>query len=275
VIRRLNIVLLWLASACYAVMFIQFGLRQTLGQDSHAYWAAVQGGPLYEGRPTELDAYLYSPLFAQLITPLGWLPWHAFQGVWLLLGISATAWLVKPLPRHFAVPAFLFCVPDLVIGNIYIFLALMVALGSRHPSAWLFGVLTKVTPGVGLVRVLTQRDWRALARAAAVLVALVATSAALAPDDWLEWSRLLLDSRGSPDPTFIPRCVLAVALAAGTARRSPAWLAVAVGLATPVPNLIAYLIPLMAIPRLRQEERRQSSAPLPSGVPRAQPSGQR
>lgn len=263
-IRRLNIGLLWLTSIGFAGIFVRLGAQETFGQDSHAYWLALQGGDLYGAGPTELDAYLYSPLFAQVLTPLGLLPWPAFQGIWLAVGIAATVWLVKPLPMRWAVPAALTASTDLIIGNIYIFLAVMIALAPRSPVVWIFGILTKVTPGLGLLWMLARREFRAVVLTGAVMVALIAVSWTLAPDDWADWVELLTTSK-SGDPTLVPRSVLAVGIAIWAARRHPAWLAVAVTLATPVFNAAACFVPLLAIPRLleaaRQGRLEQSGTP--------------
>ena len=253
-IRRFNVVLLWIASLGLASVFMKLGTQGTFGQDSHAYWLALQGGELYRAGPTELDAYLYSPLFTQLLTPLGLLPWPAFQGVWLAAGIAATVWLVKPLPLKWAVPVALVATTDLVIGNIYIFLAVMIALSPRSPVVWIFGILTKVTPGVGLLWVLARREYSSVLRATGLLVVVTAGSWALAPGDWADWIELLTSTE-SGDPTFLLRCVVAIGIVFWAAHRHPAWLAVAVTVATPVFNAAACLVPLLAIPRLTEAAR--------------------
>lgn len=258
-IRRANLVLAWLGCAGLAYIFIDIGSQGTFGQDAHAYWLAMQGGELYEGRPTELDAYLYSPLFVQVLSPLGLLPWPAFHAVWLGTGVAATAWLVRPLPLRWAFPVALTATTDLVIGNIYIFLAVMVALAVRTPYVWMFGVLTKVTPGVGLIWMLARREVAAVLRVVAVTAVVVGVSWALTPDHWAEWIRLLTSS-DSGDPLFIPRCVLAAGLVVWGARRHPAWLAVAVTICTPVFNAAACFVPLLAIPRLVEAHRHELAA---------------
>lgn len=258
-IRRANLVLTWLVCAGVAYIFISIGSEGTLGQDAHAYWLAMQGGELYDGRPTELDAYLYSPLFVQVLAPLGLLPWPVFHAVWLAAGASATVWLVKPLALRWAVPAALTATTDLVIGNIYVFLAVMVALAVRTPSVWIFGVLTKVTPGVGLIWMLARRELRAVLRVVGATAAIVGVSWAVAPEQWSGWLRLLTTS-DSGDPLFVPRCLLAAGLVIWGARRHPAWLAVAVTVCTPVFNAAACFVPLLAIPRL-MEAHRSDSAP--------------
>lgn len=262
-IRQLNVVLTWLAALGFAGVFVKIGTQGTFGQDAHAYWLAMQGGALYRAGPTELDAYLYSPLFTQLLSPLGHLPWRAFQAMWLAAGLAATVWLVKPLPVRWAVPVALTATTDLVIGNIYVFLAVMVALAVRSPYVWIFGILTKVTPGVGLIWMLARREVTAVVRVVAVMLAAIGVSWALTPQDWRAWVELLTTSDGG-DPTLVPRCVLAVGLAIWGARRHPAWLAIAVTLCTPVFNAAACFVPLLAIPRLveaRQGDTSPASSP--------------
>ena len=51
-----------------------------IGWDAHAYYVAWSGG-LYEALPGSVDAYNYSPLFAQVIWPLTLLPWAVFCAV--------------------------------------------------------------------------------------------------------------------------------------------------------------------------------------------------
>ena len=252
IVQRINLalgwVLVWGVTGWLAGVFIS--MRDYWGIDCHAYWAALQGGPLYEGKPNELDAYLYSPAFAQALSPLGRLPWEVFAGAWLALGVASVLWLVRPLPPRWAVPAVLFAVPALVVGNVYIFFAVMVVLGGRYPAVWAFGVLTKVTPGVGIVWLLSRRDWRGAAIAVAVTCAVVGVSWAVTPGDWLAWLELLTSSTGG-DPTWHVRVVAAVALAVVAARPGRQWLlAVAVVLASPVLIGPAAFVPLLAIPRL-------------------------
>ena len=253
-IGKINLAFTWLASIGIALIFLRFGTQGTFGQDSHAYWLALQRDDLYLAGPTELDAYLYSPLFAQLLIPLGMLTWPAFQGIWLAAGIGATLWLVKPLPLRWAVPAALTASTDLIIGNIYVFLAVTIALAVRAPYVWIFGILTKITPGVGLIWMLARREYRAVMHVGVAVVVLIGISAAADPRAWADWIELLATSK-SGDPTFIPRCVLAVGLAIWGARRHPAWLAVAVTVATPVFSAAACFVPLLAIPRLVEGSR--------------------
>ena len=60
------------------VMCAEYGI----GWDAHAYYVAWSGG-LYEALPGSVDAYNYSPLFAQVIWPLTLLPWAVFCAVFV------------------------------------------------------------------------------------------------------------------------------------------------------------------------------------------------
>ena len=48
-------------------------------------------------------------------------------------------------------------------GNINLLIVGAVLIGFRYPWAWAFIILTKVTPGIGLLWFLTRREWRHLA----------------------------------------------------------------------------------------------------------------
>ena len=53
-------------------------------------------------------------------------------------------------------------IEDLVRGNIHVLLAVTILAGFRYPGAWSFVVLTKVTPGIGLLWFAIRREWGAL-----------------------------------------------------------------------------------------------------------------
>ena len=51
---------------------------------------------------------------------------------------------------------------ELYHGNIHLLMAAAIVLGFRYPIGWSFLLLTKVTPGVGLVWFAVRREWRPL-----------------------------------------------------------------------------------------------------------------
>ena len=65
---------------------------------------------------------------------------------------------------------------EILIGNIHLLLAAAIVLGFRWPGTWAFVLLTKVTPGVGLLWFAVRREWRSLGIALGATAAIVAVS---------------------------------------------------------------------------------------------------
>ena len=72
-------------------------------------------------------------------------------------------------------------------ANIHLLIGAAAIYGLRRPGAWALVVLTKVTPGVGLLWFVVRRDWTALRTALLVTAAIVAVSAVLSPGAWVDW----------------------------------------------------------------------------------------
>ncbi len=209
----------------------------------------------YDQAPQFQDAYLYSPVFAQLMKPLSLLPFGVFFGLWMAVEASVFAWLVAPLPKKWAVPLFLFCVPELLLGNVIALLALSAVLGMRYrrAEAWGFPLLTKVTPGgLGLAWYFARGEWRQLARAVACTLVLCAVSYLLSPGLWHDWFSFLADQgRTGHGANAMLRALLALALVVAGARNGRAWvLGPAMLVCTPVLGAVNGLAMLTAIPRL-------------------------
>ena len=85
-------------------------------------------------------------------------------------------------------------------GNVQLLMAAAIALGFRYPVAWSFVLLTKVTPGVGLVWFAARREWRHLGIALGFTGALVAVSLVLDPQLWVDWldESILKTAGGAP-----------------------------------------------------------------------------
>ncbi|MGN6633868.1 MAG: glycosyltransferase 87 family protein [Oryzihumus sp.] len=265
----LAVILIWPVAACLAWNVTHPDLAQihadgnALWMDGHAYWMAWRHPHLYGLPPRALDAYLYSPAFAQVLWPLTRLGFAVFAAVWWSAIVATFWWLLKPLPWCWRVPARVVCGFELQVGNINAFIALMVVLALRRPQVWAFALLTKVTLGVGLLWHLVRREWGSLGGAAATTTVVVTLSAAIAPDLWREWSAFLGHSLGSSaawsflDPRSLAmRLLIAAALVVWGARTDRRWvLGVAVPLATPLLGL-ATLTALAALPRLVADGRR-------------------
>jgi hypothetical protein len=238
-----------------------FQLTSTTGApvDVHAYWVADPGN-LYPpaDSPLHQDAYLYSPAFELVV---GWgrhLSFEAFAAIWRAALLVALLWLAGP----FAVVV-LFTVPvasEINAGNIQLLAAAAIVLAFRPgrwwPATWAFILLTKVTPGVGLLWFAARRQWRALAVALGVTAAIAGVTFAVWPDRWLDWIRLLA-SGGTPEPLppyylpFWPRFAGAAAIALIGAWRGWRWpVVVGATLALPAfytisPSMLVGVLPFL------------------------------
>jgi hypothetical protein len=208
------------------------------GHDARSYWVVTLDDPYAFGLVGEESAFPYSPAFLQALTPIRWLDWTPFLLVWTIVLMAALLVMVGPL--LFA-PMLALVFIDLWGGNIHLLLALSVVAGLRRPAAWAFTLLSKVTPGIGLLWFVARGEWRSLALAVATAAGIAAVSLAVAPDIWVDWFRFLQDSTGRstvghsvPLPLWVrlPVAAVVVVVAARTDRR---WLLpVGVLLALPV-----------------------------------------
>lgn len=227
--------------------------------DLHVYWATRAGIDYVQSSPFLIGAYLYSPAFAQAIHPLALLPWPVFAGAWTALIVAAYVWLVGrwAFPILFSVAVAL----ELYLGQIDVFLAAAIVLGFRYPAAWAFPLLTKVTPGVGLLWFAVRREWRSLLIALTATVTIAAVSALIDPYAWRSWFELLRRSLVEPQSivgTFLPvplwaRLPLAAALIAWGAKTDRSW-TVPVGALIAMPVLwVNVFAMLVAVVPLRAE----------------------
>jgi hypothetical protein len=223
--------------------------------DVHYYWAANHSD-LYPLLDRGLrNGYVYSPAFEFIAAPLRALTFATYVAVWRGALFVTLAWLAGPflLPVLFWVPV----QSEINAGNIQILLALAVVLGFRWPATWSFVLLTKLTPGVGLLWFAIRREWHALAVALGATVLIAALSFALQPSAWPEWIRFLTsNAEPSVAPYYVsfwirlPFALVAVVLAALTDRK---WLLVAgVTLALPVYYVISSSLLVGVLPYVRQ-----------------------
>jgi hypothetical protein len=196
------------------------------GQEAFCYWVASLQAPYALSDWTRPVAYVYSPAFLQAIAPLTELPWPVFFGVWTALLLAAVRFLTGP--RLLAVGVLLATV-ELVGGNISLLLAAAMVVGFRWPAMWAFVLLTKVTPGIGLLWFAVRREWRSLGIALGATALIVAVSAVLMPGAWLDWFELLVSLAGRdgtwaaiPIP-FLVRLPFAIAVVVWGARTDRRW----------------------------------------------------
>jgi hypothetical protein len=230
--------------------------------DLHAYWATRFGFSYTASDPYTIGAYLYSPVFAQLLTPLTAMSFPLFAGIWTLVLVVTYVWLTGrwATPLIFSIAVGL----ELYLGQIDILIAAAIVVGFRYPAVWAFPLLTKVAPGVGLVWFVARKEWRKLAIALATTVAFASVSAVFSPTAWKGWFDFLISSASSSvtingDYLAIPyllRLPLAVAVIAWGARTDRYWtVPVGVVLAMPILwvnvfSLLIAVIPLRAEPGL-------------------------
>jgi hypothetical protein len=227
------------------------------GQDAHAYWLALRGVPdaPYAAPAGQYGAYLYSPAFLQTFSPMLAFAWPQFLAVWTALLLGALLVLCGPLLFALALPIAFF---EIWGGNIHLLLALAIVIGFRHPAGWAFVLLTKVTPGVGLVWFAVRHEWRHLAVAGGATVLVIGLSMAFDPHAWQGWLDLLAAQANSSSPRGaigipiglrLPVAASVVAFAAAYDRR---WL-VPVGVFLAMPVLwwgsISILIACIALER--------------------------
>lgn len=208
------------------------------GHDARAYWAAPLDDPYEPGSVGHESAYLYSPAFLVALSPLRALPWPVFLALWTAGLLAVLFWLARPL---LFLPLMLLALPEIWGGNITILLAAAVVLGFSRSSAWALPILTKVTPGVGVIWFGVRREWLKLAVAIAATVAIIAATAVLTPGLWSSWFALLSSSTGSsmvPGSVPIPlllRLPIAVGVISFAAWKGKRWmLPIGVLLAMPV-----------------------------------------
>ena len=161
------IALVWLRVFPYAPPVPDYGPMF----DARAYWTAWQGG-MYDTPWLVNGAYSYSPAFAQLIWPLTLLPWPVFAAGYTLGCIACLFWM--RVPWMIAFPG---VIDDILRGNIHVFLAASIVLAIRgFPAAWTFGIIAKVTPGIGILWHVVRGEWRNTAIALGVPFVIVAIS---------------------------------------------------------------------------------------------------
>jgi hypothetical protein len=255
----------WAGFLLLAAYLALFGIAMVgkygIGWDAHAYYVAWSGG-LYEELPETRDAYNYSPLFAQAIWPLTLLPWPVFCAVLLGAAGAGVLWLSRPLPPVLAVGMWLFCLPEILSGNVFWLLAVLTVVGFSRGSPWCVAAFTKVLLCLGPVWFLARQEWRQLAGFVAVSAALLGVSVAISPGEWVDWIDFLRDSAGdssgnvylTPLTLTFPlaaRLPLALVVAVVAARTDRRWLLpVAMLVASPVVGWGSFAL-LAAIPRLR------------------------
>ena len=262
----------WVAVIPGAVLFLVMQVvvhvsHGMIGADSHAYWAAARAPETWYTRPPEhWDAYLYSPAFAQLLWPLGQLPWRAFQAIWAMAQVGTLWWLLKPLGARRGLTLAPFFVAEILLGNLYFFYAAALVLGVRRvPGMLLLPLLTKIAPALVGLWFVVRGDWRYVRSTLLATAVVVSVSTLLAPSAWKGWLEFVVASADGNSTSggligIVLRLVLAAALVVVAGRSGRAWLlAPALLLACPLLSGFSPFGILAAIPRLVERERAECS----------------
>jgi len=209
------------------------------GQDARCYWQATLANPYLHSDWNDPIAYVYSPAFLQLVSPLTALPWQAFVAVWTAILLAAVRFLTGP--RLLAAGLlFPFTAMEVAGGNVSLLLAAAIVLGFRWPAAWSLVLLTKITPGIGLLWFAVRREWRSLAIALGATAAIAAISFVVLPDQWRSWVDVVIRNVAAgksgtwaslPVPLWI-RLPVAAALVVWGARTDRRWM-------VPVASMVA------------------------------------
>jgi hypothetical protein len=244
-----------------------FSGKLVTGQDARSYYG-LNLADLYAGRTNwnTIGAYPYSPAFAQLVYPLNLLPWPMFVAAWTALLLAAVFFLTGP---RLLLLGLVLGAMEIAGGNISLLLTVAIVAGFRYPWTWAFVILTKITPGIGLLWFALRREWRQLGIALGATAAIVAVSYLLMPGAWQDWIALLAANTGKggtwaavPIPLVI-RGPIGVALLVWGAPRNQRWVVpIAAMLALPALWYGSLSMVLGVIPLTTPEERRRAWARL-------------
>lgn len=228
------------------------------GREAFCYWVPTLADPYALADWTSPVAYVYSPAFLQGMAPLKALPWPAFLAAWTTILLLAVRWLVGPRLWPLAI---LVAAPEIAGGNVHLILAVAIVAGFRWPAAWAFVLLTKVTPGVGLLWFAVRGEWARLGIALGATAAVVVGSFAIDPSAWAGWMDVLVSSAGKTPGTWaaigIPlvlRFPVAVALVTWGARTDRRWTVAAAAMVALPALWFGGLAMLLAAVALRRAE---------------------
>lgn len=243
---------LWVAAALMLCVIFDAWLIPVMtqwpsGVDLFPAWSVDLADP-WRGSDrwmTGFDLFRHSPFVAQVASLFGWVPWIAAQLSFLAIQIAAIIWMAgKRWPYVVLFPGVFW---NLYFGNVDLLLGAALVAGFRHPGAWAFFFLTKISPGIGVLWFAFRREWRRFGIALGTTLLIVVVSFALAPDLWFRWFQALQDWQRFPQMAIVPplliRLPIAIALVWFAARTNRKWmLPVACLLAIPNPWFVTFAI---------------------------------
>ncbi len=212
-----------------AVTFVS--LTQSGGNpvDAYCFWRIDPSHPYTTGS----SQFAYTPVAAQLLTPFVQLPFATFVALIRLVDLMALVALAGPATL-FA----LFLPPvavEINAANINFPMGLAIVAAFRWPALWAFPLLTKVTPGVGVLWFAVRREWRPFGIAVGLTAGLAAVSFLANPSLWFDYVEFLANDTphdgGWPFPyPILLRLPLAIVLVVWGARTNRRWVVPAAAL---------------------------------------------
>jgi hypothetical protein len=218
--------------------------------DALCYWLTNPAQPYNRAE----FQFAYSPVAAQLMSPLFWWPFPAFALLLRIVEVASLVILTGPLAG-----ALIFTTPvasEVNAANINLLIAVVMVLGFRWPALWAIPLLTKPTMGIGLVWFLLRGEWRKAAIPIGIAGGLALVSFALNQRVWFEYFTFLTTGTaqdgGWPYPYPIwARLPISLALVVWGARTNRPWtVALASAFALPrlyyqSPAILIALVPLI------------------------------
>jgi Glycosyltransferase family 87 len=231
--------------------------------DVLAYWTAgrnlLAGNQVYGILEGELAAYVYPPIFAQLVAPFSALPLDVFVWAWraLELGclrVAVGSWRNAGLAILFWPPA----IAELDAGNVHLIIAAAVAMTIRGDARALIPAAITKFASLAAVPSAIRLDRHGALTGVGVALGACTISFLLAPQLWLDYQAFIARATEPQSHAFdigsIIWTPIRLAIAAGFALAAVGWprlSAVAVTLAYPVLwfNGLSTLTALAARPR--------------------------
>jgi hypothetical protein len=208
--------------AAAAVVFVSLTRDGGNPVDAWCYWRIDPQHPYTTGEAQ----FVYTPVVAQVLTPFLDLPFATFVALIRLVDLVALVALAGPATL------FALLLPpvaaEINAANINFPMGLAIVAAFRWPALWAFPLLTKVTPGVGILWFAVRREWRAFAIGAGVTAAIAGVSFLANPSLWVQYVEFL--SADTPHVAGWPfpyplwlRLPIAVALVVWGARTDRRW----------------------------------------------------
>ena len=212
-----------------AITFVS--LTQTGGNpvDAYCYWRIDPAHPYTTGG----SQFVYTPVAAQALTPFLNLPFATFVAIIRFVDLVALVALAGPatLPALLLPPV----AAEINAANINFPMGLAIVAAFRWPALYAIPLLTKVTPGVGVLWFAVRREWRAFGIAVGFTAGLAAVSFLANPSLWVEYVEFLANDTPHvadwpfPYPLWL-RLPPAIALVIWGARTDRRWVVPAAAL---------------------------------------------